>query len=139
MNPLLISGIFEVGNKLIDKFFTTPEEKAKAQMDLLEMQQKGELTELSTRMSAILAEANSPDPLTSRARPAFLYVMYIMILSALPMGVLSAFEPQVAIGVAEGMKMWLAALPGELYALFGAGYLGYAHYRTNEKKVGVAR
>ena len=139
MNPLLISGIFEVGNKLIDKFFTTPEEKAKAQMELLEMQQKGELTELSTRMSAILAEANSPDPLTSRARPAFLYVMYIMILSALPMGVLSAFEPQVAIGVAEGMKMWLAALPGELYALFGAGYLGYAHYRTNEKKVGVAR
>lgn len=139
MNPLLLGGIFDIGKSLIDRLIPDPEQKAKAQIELLKMQQDGEFKELETRMSAILAEANSADPWTSRARPAFLYVMYIMILSALPMGFLSAFEPQIAMDVAEGMKMWLAALPGELYALFGAGYLGYAHYRTNEKKMGIAR
>ena len=124
MNPLLLGGIFDIGKSLIERLIPDPEQKAKAQLELLKMQQDGEFKELETRMSAILAEANSADPWTSRARPAFLYVMYVMILSALPMGFLSAFEPQIAMDVAEGMKMWLAALPGELYALFGAGYLG---------------
>jgi hypothetical protein len=31
-------------------------------------------------MAAVLAEAESPDPWTSRARPSFLYVMYVLLL-----------------------------------------------------------
>jgi phosphotransferase system glucose/maltose/N-acetylglucosamine-specific IIC component len=103
------------------------------------MQQNGELKELETRMSAILAEANSPDPWTSRARPSFLYVIYVMVLMAIPMGVLSAFRPDMAGAIAAGMQAWLAAIPEDLYVLFGVGYVGYAGARTFEKRKGAVK
>lgn len=139
MNPLLLSGIFEIGKGLIDKLLPDPAAKAKAQMDLLIMQQNGELKELETRMSAILAEANSPDPWTSRARPSFLYVIYVMILMSIPMGILSAFRPDMAGAIAAGMQAWLAAIPEDLYVLFGVGYVGYAGARTFEKRKGAVK
>jgi len=98
------------------------------------MQQDGELKELQTRMSAIVAEANSNDPWTSRARPSFLYVIYLMILASIPMGILSAFEPAMAIAISEGMKAWLGAIPDSLWTLFGVGYTGYAAARTMDKR-----
>jgi hypothetical protein len=51
--------------------------------------------------------------------------MYILLLTALPMGVLSAFNPHAAREIAAGMNAYLAGLPEPLYALFGTGYLGY--------------
>ena len=47
MNPLLLSGIFDIGKSLIDRFFPDPEKKAAAQLDLLKMQQSGELAQLA--------------------------------------------------------------------------------------------
>jgi hypothetical protein len=92
---------------------------------------------LQTRMSAIVAEANSNDPWTSRARPSFLYVMYVMILWALPMGILAAFRPEAARDIAAGMNAYLNGLPEPLYALFGTGYLGYTAMRQWGKIKGV--
>ena len=94
------------------------------------MQQNGELKELETRMSAILAEAKSADPWTSRARPSFLYVIYLMILMAIPIGILSAFNPAMAIQIASGMRAWLASIPDALWATFGIGYTGYTVARS---------
>jgi uncharacterized membrane protein (DUF106 family) len=42
-----LDAILGVGMKLIDKFFPDPEAKAKAQLDLLQMQQNGELAQLN--------------------------------------------------------------------------------------------
>ena len=39
MNPLLLSGLFDLGKGLIDRFFPDPAAKAAAQMELLKMQQ----------------------------------------------------------------------------------------------------
>lgn len=78
----------------------------------------------------IRAEAQSADKWTSRARPTFLYVMYTIILMAIPMGILSVFRPVEAKQIAEGFGMWLAAIPDELYWLFAAGYLGYTGARS---------
>lgn len=136
MNPLLLGGIFQIGEKLIDKFFTSDADKAAAKLKLMESAQKGELEVLQTQLSAILAEAQSNDPYTSRARPSFLYVMYILLLTAVPFGVLWAFQPEVAERVAKGFKMWLDAIPEPLYALFGAGYLGYTAFRSWDKRGG---
>jgi len=132
MVPVLDS-ILDIGEKLIDKLIPDPKAKAEAALKLRQLQQSGELEELETRMSAILAEAQSQDPWTSRARPSFMYVIYVMILSSLPMGVLTAFNPEVAHAIAGGMKEWLAAIPDSLWTLFGAGYLGYAGARTFDK------
>lgn len=42
-----ITAILDVGMKLVDKFFPNPEEKAKAQLELLQMQQNGELAQIN--------------------------------------------------------------------------------------------
>lgn len=130
----LIDGIFDIGGKLIDKLFPDPVERDRARAELVALQQQGELKELEVRLSAILAEASSADPWTSRARPSFLYVIYLMILASIPMGVLYALAPEVAGGITAGMQAWLAAIPDSLWALFGAGYLGYAGARSWDKR-----
>ena len=42
-----LTAVFEIGNKLIDKLLPDPEAKAKAQAELLKMQQDGRLAELN--------------------------------------------------------------------------------------------
>ncbi|MDT8419342.1 MAG: holin family protein [Desulfuromonadales bacterium] len=128
------TAVVGIGGKLIDKLFPDPAEKAKAQAMLIELQQSGELRELETRMSAIIAEAKSADPWTSRARPSFMYVIYVMILFSIPMGIVAAFAPTQAMLVAEGMKAWLSAIPDGLWATFGIGYTGYSVARSMDKR-----
>lgn len=130
----VIDGLLDVGGKLIDKIWPDPAEREKAKAQLLQMQQRGELKELETRMSAIIAEAQSKDPWTSRARPSFMYVMYTMILASIPMGVLHAFDPAMAVSIADGMKAWLSAIPQEMWMLFGVGYTGYTYARSKDKQ-----
>jgi len=134
-----VPALLEVGGKLIDKLIPDPEAKAKAQLDLLALQQSGELKELETRMSAIVAEASSADPWTSRARPSFLYVFYFVILS------LTILAPMIGVFHPNGMEVFFGnvgkgfdAIPEELWWTFSAGYLGYAGARTFEKRKGVA-
>ena len=128
-----IGAVFDFGSKVIDKLFPDKAEAERLKLELLRQQQAGEFKELEARYSAIVAEAQSADPWTSRARPSFMYVMYLMILASIPMGFLFAFRPDVAMAVTAGVKNWLAALPEEMWWLFGAGYLGYSGARMFEK------
>ncbi|NOQ51827.1 MAG: hypothetical protein GQ578_06395 [Desulfuromonadaceae bacterium] len=129
-----LGSVFDFGGKLLDKLFPDPAEKAAAQAKLMQLQQTGDLKELEIRMSAIIAEAQSADPWTSRARPTFMYVIYLMILASIPMGVLAAFAPAQASAIASGMQAWLAAIPDGLWATFGIGYTGYSVARSIDKK-----
>ena len=122
---------------LLDKLIPDKEARAKAQYELLKLEGTQEMQLIEARLKAIIAEANSADPWTSRARPSFLYVMYILILTALPMGLLSAFSPSTARDIASGMNAYLGGLPEPLYALFGTGYLGYTAARQWGKIKGV--
>ena len=65
--------------------------RARAKLELLAL--KHAKKQIEARLSAIVAEAQSADPWTSRARPSFLYVMYALILFSMPMGVIAAFDP----------------------------------------------
>ena len=103
------------------------------------MQGSQEMEQVKTQISAIMAEAQSPDPWTSRARPSFLYVMYALLLWAIPMGLIAAAQPQMAKDIAAGMNAYLAGIPEPLYALFGTGYLGYTVARSWGKAKGVDR
>ena len=42
-----LGAVLSIGEKLIDKFFPDPEQKAKAQLELLQMQQNGELAQIA--------------------------------------------------------------------------------------------
>ena len=132
---LVISPILSI----IDKVIPDKDAREKAKLELLKLQGSQEMELLQTRLSAIVAEANSPDPWTSRARPSFLYIMYAMILWAIPMGVLAAFTPESATAIAQGMNAYLNGLPEPLYALFGTGYLGYTAARQWGKVKGSDR
>jgi len=47
VNPLVISGLFSAAQSLIERFFPDPEKKAAAQLELLKMQQNGDLAQLA--------------------------------------------------------------------------------------------
>ncbi len=89
---------------IIDKVIPDRAARDRAKLELLSLEGTQELQQIQAQMSAIIAEAQSPDPWTSRARPSFLYVMYTMLLFAIPMGVIAAFRPQAAQDIAAGMR-----------------------------------
>lgn len=121
---------------IIDKVIPDKSARDKAKLELLQLQGSQELAAIQAQLSAIIAEANSHDPWTSRARPSFLYVIYALLLWALPMGLIGAFSPDKAQAIAQGMNAYLAGLPEPLYALFGTGYLGYTAARQWGKIAG---
>lgn len=79
------------------------------------------------------------DAWTRRARPAFLYVMYALLLWSVPMGLIAGIAPATAAAIIGAMRAYLAALPEPLYALFGTGYLGYTAARAWGKAKGAER
>lgn len=132
--------IIEIGARLIDKLIPDKEVAAKAKLDLLLAQQQGELKELEIRMSAILAEAQSADPWTSRARPAFMWFFYLLL------GALTIAAPFVGVFAPEAMAQFyvnvargFAAMPSELWTTFTVGYLGYTAARQYGKAQGTDR
>jgi hypothetical protein len=124
---------------IIDKVIPDKAAREQAKLELLRLEGAQELETIRARLTAIVAEAQSSDPWTSRARPGFLYVMYVLLLWAVPMGLLGAVSPETAREVATGMTAYLNALPEPLYALFGTGYLGYTAARQWGKVKGVDR
>lgn len=140
MDPLIIPGLFELGKQLIEKLIPDPEAKAKAQADLAQMALNGELAELSESMKAILAEAQSPDPWTSRARPSFLYVFYFIII------VMVVVAPIIGIFFTQQMGLFYTnvnagfmSIPEAMWWTFSTGYLGYSGLRTIGKIKGVEK
>ncbi len=136
--PLIESIIGPIAS-LIDKIIPDPKARDAAKLELIKLQGGQEMETLRTQLSAILAEAQSTDPWTSRARPSFLYVIYAMILWAIPMGLIAAVRPEAAANIATGMNAYLNGLPEPLYALFGTGYLGYTAARSWGKAKGIEK
>lgn len=132
----ILDGIIGPIAGLIDKIIPDPKARDAAKLELLRLQGSQELDQVKTQMSAILSKAQSTDPWTSRARPSFLYVMYALLLWAIPMGLIAAVQPVMARDIAAGMNAYLAGIPEPLYALFGTGYLGYTVARSWGKAKG---
>jgi hypothetical protein len=116
-----------------------PEAAHKARLALLEAEEGGRLAELQASLGAILAEAQSADPWTSRARPTFLYVMYVVIALAFVGGIIGVWFPHHVDLAAANIGKLLAAIPDSLWWLFGAGYLGYTGARSFDKWRGTER
>jgi len=132
-----LGSVFDFGSKIIDKILPDVAQRDAAKLELIKQSQAGEFKELDARMSAIMAEAQSADPWTSRARPSFLYVVYLLLLWSIPMGALYAFRPDVAANFTTGFKDWLGAIPEPILALFGTVMTGYVLGRSYEKTKGV--
>jgi len=128
-----IGGVSKLLDDVLGKVFPDPSVESQAKVALIKATSDASLAGLQQQMSVMLAEANSTDKWTSRARPSMMYVMYIMILFSIPMGVLFAFDPNHASKIAEGLKAWLSAIPDNLWNMFTFCFLGYTGSRTLEK------
>jgi hypothetical protein len=93
----LLEGIIGPIANLIDKIIPYPKARDAAKLELIKLQGSQDMDALRTQLSAILAEAQSADPWTSRARPSFLYVIYIMLLWTIPMGLIAAVAPDITL------------------------------------------
>lgn len=124
---------------LIDALFTSDAERAEAKRRLIEMERTGDLDAMKVSLSAILAEANSADPWTSRARPTFLYVIYALILLCVAGAIVGIWWPDHVATAASNLTNLLNAIPESLWWLFGAGYLGYTGARSFDKWRGTPR
>lgn len=133
----IIEGIIGPIAGLIDKIIPDPKARDAAKLELLKLEGSQDMEQIRAQLSAIVAEAQSADPWTSRARPSFLYVMYALLLWAIPMGLIAAAQPAMAKDIASGMNAYLAGIPEPLYALFGTGYLGYTVARSWGKAKGI--
>lgn len=81
MNPLVISGLFSAAQSLIERFFPDPEKKAAAQLELLKMEQTGDLARLAAetdlaklQIQTNIEEAKSTNWWVAGWRPAIGWV-----------------------------------------------------------------
>lgn len=105
-----LTALFDVGMKILDKFIPDPEAKAKAQQDLLKMQQEGRLAELNAdnieaqeltkRQQADMA---SDSWLSKNIRPGTL-VFILVVYSTFAM--MSAWDIEVNNNYVELLGQW---------------------------------
>jgi hypothetical protein len=127
-------------SRLLDVLLPDPLMRQAAQKRLSGMQADAEFIAIRSSFAKALAPTRAtPDRWTIRARPAFLYVMYAIILSALPLGIIAAISPATSHAMADAISRYLTSLPESLYTLFGTGYLGYATLRQWGKVKGADR
>ena len=99
--------------------------KHEAEMKRLDVEERKDAREL------IREEGRSEDPWVRRARPTFLWLIYLVL-----------FWNFVVLGTYEYFTTGAAVLqppinfPEELYMLFGSAFLGYTGFRSLDKKNG---
>jgi hypothetical protein len=76
-----VTAALDIGGKLIDRLWPSPEDAAKAKLQLFEMAQKGELTELSARAAIIKQEAASESWLAASWRPITMLTFTSLIVA----------------------------------------------------------
>ena len=105
-----LTALFDVGMKVLDKFVPDPEAKAKAQQELLKMQQEGKLAELnadSIETQEITkrqqADMMSDSWLSKNIRPMTL--IFILITYTV-FGMMSAWDIEVNNNYVELLGQW---------------------------------
>lgn len=139
INPLLLTGLFDIGSKLINRFFPDEASQNAAKLELLKMQQSGELQLMANETNLALAqievnkaEAASGNAFASSWRPSVGYVCVMgLAYTFLIQPFLAWYSINNAMSAPPSLDM------GTLITLLG-GLLGLSGLRTTEKIKGVA-
>ena len=136
-----ISILLEIGSKIIDRVFPSPEAAAAAKLELMKMQQTGELAQLAAetdlakgQLAINQAEAQNTNWFVSGGRPFIMWGCGFAMLYA------SLFEPIMRF-VAVVMFKYAGSFPvidTSLTTQVLLGLLGLAGMRSIDKKNGVA-
>ena len=123
-----LDAILNIGGKLIDKLIPDPAAQDAARLELLKLQQSGELAAMTAQTEINKAEASNPSVFVSGWRPAIGWVC------ALAMGYQYLARPLM---VAFMPALSVPGLDDNLWQLM-MGMLGLGGLRTFEKTQGVA-
>ena len=142
MDPVTVGAIVGIGKHIIRRLFPDPADQWKAEKELLELEQKGELAELDADTKLALgqlainqAEAQHPSIFVAGWRPAVGWVCVVALAYhylIYPFMLWVAFLAAVALEGAPELDMT------DLLILLG-GLLGIGGFRTVEKIRKVAR
>ena len=140
MNPLLISGLFSAAQSLIERFFPDPEKKAAAQLELLKMQQTGELAQLASetdlaklQIQVNVEEAKSTNWFVAGARPFIMWTCGVALAYVSIVEPVSRFVAKVWFGYVGDFPIIDTNLTMQILM----GILGLGAYRTVEKIKGA--
>lgn len=128
----LIKPALDSVDNLISQFHLSPEDKEKAVEELAQIKQQAQdaanTQEIQLNTIAgnnIQSEAKTGDKFTERARPAFLWLVYfILIFNYFLLPVIQFATHKVLSPI---------TLPDQLWFLFSSGYLGYVVARSADK------
>ena len=94
----------------------------------------------TSRLNVMIAEASSADKWTSRARPGFLYLFYlVVVVLALVAPLAGIFYPLQMSQFYLNVKAGFEAVPEAMWWTFTTGYLGYVGARQYGKIKGSDR
>lgn len=126
MSPTVITGLFEIGKGLINKWFPDPEEASKREAELSIMLINQELEVFKTQAHVISTESRSEHFLVSAWRPITMLVFVFIIANNY---ILAPY-----IGLFFGVDVSLD-LPPDMWDLLKIGLGGYVVGRSSEKAV----
>jgi len=136
MNPLVISGLFSAAQSLIERFFPDPEKKAAAQLELLKMQQSGDLAQLAAetdlaklQIQTNIEEAKSTNWFVAGARPFIMWTCGVSLAYVSVVEPVSRFVAKVWFGYVGDFPVIDTNLTMQILM----GILGLGAYRTVEK------
>jgi hypothetical protein len=133
MNLDPISAALDLGNTLISRIFPDPAQAANAKLELIKLQQSGELASMTAQTDINKVEASNPSLFVSGWRPAIGWVCALALAYQYLIRPLSGT-------IASLFGIAIPPLPGlddNLWQLM-MGMLGMGGLRTYEKTQGVA-
>lgn len=128
-----VTAVLSIGSQIIDRLWPNPAERDAAKLELLKLQQSGDLAVIVGQMEINKAEAANSSVFVSGWRPG---VGWTCVFG---LGYSFIMQPLLA----WGSSIWFIPVPpeldmGTLITLLG-GMLGLGGLRTYEKTLGVAR
>lgn len=128
-----VTAVLGIGGKLIDRLWPDPEKKAAAQLELIKLQQSGELAAIAGQLEINKIEAAHTSVFVSGWRPAVGWI------SALGLGIQFVVNPLITWASAfVGRPIVFPNLDLSLLLTLLGGMLGLGGLRTYEKVNGVA-
>lgn len=126
MSPVVITGLFEIGKGLINKWFPDPEEASKREAELSMMLVNQELEVFKTQAHVISTESRSEHFLVSAWRPITMLVFVFIIANNY------ILYPYLSLFFGEAPKL---EIPPDMWDLLKIGLGGYVVGRSGEKAV----
>lgn len=128
-----ISALLDVGSKVIDRVWPDPAQAASAKLELMKLQQSGELAQIAGQMDINKAEATNPSLFVSGWRPGIGWVCGAGFAVQFVVGPLAEWGSALSGHPVKFPQMDMGTMMPLLLGMLGLGGM-----RTAEKIQGVA-